>query len=175
MIEPAEQPAQLGPENALILQSREERLDRVEHDTTGADRVDRVAEPDEEPLEIVVAGLLDLAALDADVVEDDFLVLDQSRKIEAQGGDVLRQLIRAFLEAHEHARLVESSRAMNEEADSEQSFAAPGSATHERGSTRWQSAAGNFVETFNAGRSFGQLRHREMIHPDASIGYRVFT
>ena len=129
VLEPAKQPAQLGPKDARVRQAREQRLDRVEHDTTGADRVDRIAQANEEPLEIVVAGLLDLAAVDADVVERDFLFLDQSRQVEAQGGDVLRQLLGALLEAHEHPGLVEPGRAMDEEADGEQGLTTPGSAT----------------------------------------------
>ena len=48
----------------LVGQPAEQRLDRVEHDALGADRVDRVAQADEQPFEIVLAGLLDLAALD---------------------------------------------------------------------------------------------------------------
>ena len=37
-------------------QPGEERLDGVEHDALGADRVDRVPEPDEQPFEVVLAG-----------------------------------------------------------------------------------------------------------------------
>ena len=48
----------------------EERLDRVQDHALGADRVDRVLEADEEALEVVLAGLLDLAALDAHVVDE---------------------------------------------------------------------------------------------------------
>ena len=54
---------------ASLRQPAEQRLDRVEHDALGADRVDRVAEADEQAFEVVVAGLLDLAALDAHVVD----------------------------------------------------------------------------------------------------------
>ena len=49
---------------AWLLKPGEQRLDGVEHHPLGADRVDGVAEPDEQPFEVVLAGLLDLAALD---------------------------------------------------------------------------------------------------------------
>ena len=53
----------------VVRQAGKERLDRVEHDALGADRSDRVVEPDEEPFEVVLARFLDLAAFDVDVVD----------------------------------------------------------------------------------------------------------
>src|SRR5262249_41724459 len=157
ILEPAEQPPELGPQNALIRQPREERLDRVEHDTARADRIDRVAQADEQALEIVVAGLLDLVALDAHVIEDDPLLADEPGEIEAEGRDVLSQFVGALLEAHEHARLIELRRAMDQEAEGKQCLAAAGSAADERGPPRRESASRDLVETFNPGGSFRQL------------------
>jgi hypothetical protein len=155
VFEPAEQAAQLGPENRLVGEPREQRLNRIEHDATGADRVDGEAEPDEESLEIVLAGLLDLAALDPDVVEHDLLLLDQPRKVEAERGDVLSELVVALLEAHEHAGLVESGRAVDEEADGEEGFTAAGSAANERRPAGRQASRGDLVEAVNTGGRFG--------------------
>src|SRR5206468_3722934 len=157
VLEPAEQAAQLGPQDRLVREPREERLDRVEHHATRADRVDRVAEPHEEPLEIVVAGLLDLAALDLDVIEHELLLLDQSRKIEAERGYVLGELVAALLEAHEHARLVEPGCAVDEEADGEERLAAAGAAADERGPPGRQAAARHLIEAVDTGGGFGQL------------------
>ena len=42
VLEPAEQPAQLGAQDGLVGQAGEERLDRVQHHALGADGVDRV-------------------------------------------------------------------------------------------------------------------------------------
>ena len=69
VLEPAEQAAQLRAEDRGVGQAAEERLERVEHDALGADGVDGVAEADEQPFEVVLAGLLDLAPLDVDVVD----------------------------------------------------------------------------------------------------------
>src|SRR4029450_2083204 len=133
VLQPAEQTPQLGAEDRLVLQAREERPGGAQHDALGADRVDGEPEADEEPLEIVVARLLDLAALDPDVVEHDLLLLDQPRQVEAERRHVLRELVAALLEAHEHARLAELHRAVDEEADGEERLAAAGSAADERG------------------------------------------
>ena len=43
VLEPAEQPPQLGAQDRLIREAAEQRLDRVEHDALRADRVDRDA------------------------------------------------------------------------------------------------------------------------------------
>ena len=106
VLEPAEQAAQLGPQDARVRQAAEQRLDGVQHDPLGPDGVDGVAEADEQPFEVVVAGFLDLAALDAHEIHDDLLLLDQLVEVEAERADVLRQLLGGFLEGHEHARLV---------------------------------------------------------------------
>ena len=70
VLEPAEQPAQLGPQDGRRWTSPPKSdLDGVQHDPLGPDRVDGVAEADEEALQVVLAGLLDLAPLDAHVVD----------------------------------------------------------------------------------------------------------
>ena len=75
VLEPAEQPAQLGAQDGGVGQAPEERLDGVEHDAPGADRVDGMAQADEDAFEVVLARLLDLAALDVDVVHQQFLLI----------------------------------------------------------------------------------------------------
>src|SRR5262249_20270392 len=155
VLQPAEQAAQLGAEDRLVRQAREERLDRVEHDALGADRIDREPEPDEEPFEIVVAGLLDLAALDLDVIEHDLLLLDQRRQVEAERGHVLRELVITLLEAQEHARLAELHRAVDEEADREERLAAAGSAADQRRPSRRQTPARDLIEAVDTGGRFG--------------------
>src|SRR5262249_50942804 len=154
-LQPAEQAAQPGAEDRLVRQAREERLDRVEHDALGADRVDGEPEPDEEPLEIVIARLLDLAALDLHVVEHDLLFLDQPRQIEAERRHVLRAPVAALLEAHERAGLAELHRAVDEEANGEERLAAAGSAADEGGPPGRQAARGDLIEAVDTGGRFG--------------------
>ena len=73
ILEPAEQPAQFGAQDRVVGQAGKQRFDRVEHDPLGADRVDGVAEANEQPLEVILAGFLDLAALDADVIDGELV------------------------------------------------------------------------------------------------------
>ena len=80
VLEPAEQPAELGPQDGGVGQAAEQDLDGVQHDALGADRVDGVAEADEQPFEVVLAGLLDLAPLDVDVVHGELLPGDRGRR-----------------------------------------------------------------------------------------------
>ena len=65
---------------ASLDQAGEQRLDGVQDDALRADRVDGVAQADEQALEVVFAGLLDLAALDADVIEASFLSATRSSR-----------------------------------------------------------------------------------------------
>src|SRR5678815_5991071 len=46
LLQPAEQPSQLGAENPVVLQPREQRFDGVEDHPLGADRADRITEAD---------------------------------------------------------------------------------------------------------------------------------
>jgi hypothetical protein len=77
-------------------------------DAFGAHLLDHAVEPHEQALEVVFAGLLDLAALDVDMVDGQSFLTDQIFEIEAQGGDVLGQLFGRLLKGHEDARLAEN-------------------------------------------------------------------
>ena len=77
------------------LERREEDLDGVEDDALGADRVDLGAEAHEQALEVVLARLLHLVALDADVVEGEQALLLESLEVEALGGEVRLEVARA--------------------------------------------------------------------------------
>ena len=103
------QPPQLGAQDRVVGQPGEQRFDRVEHDALGADDANRMVEPDEQPFEIVFARLLDLAAFDANVVDDQLLsarsAVGRSKPSDATS---LGDLVGVLLERHEHAGLVEA-------------------------------------------------------------------
>ena len=143
VLEPAEQPPQLRAQDRLVGEAAEQGLDGVEHDPLGLDAVDRVAEPHEQPLEVVVAGLLDLAALDDDVREPDLLLGRQLVEVEAERADVLGQLPRRLLEREEHPGLAELRRAADQELHGEQGLAAPGGAADERRPAEREAAPGH--------------------------------
>ena len=157
ILQPAKKPAQFRAQDGVIWQPGEERLDRVEHHALGADGIDGVPEPDEEAFKIVLARLLDLAALDVDVVEQDLFLRGKLLQIEAERADVGRQLRRVLLEHHEHARLAELRRPAHEELHGEHGLAAARAAADERGPPGRQAAAGDFIEAVDAGGGFGKL------------------
>ena len=115
VLEPAEEPAQLGAQDGFVGQAGEEGLDGVQHDALGVDRVNGLAQPDEQPFQVELAGFLDLAALDADIVHNDLLLEGQLGEVESERGDVLAQVGLVLLEGHEHAGLVEFRGAANQE------------------------------------------------------------
>ena len=83
ILEPAEEPAQFGAQDALIGQARKEGFDCVDDDAFGAHLLDHVVEAYKQALQVVFAGFLDLAALDADVVYRQELAADQVVQIVA--------------------------------------------------------------------------------------------
>ena len=138
-----------------MVKPAEQALDRVEHHPLGTDSVDGVANADEQPFQVVVAGFLDLLALDPDEVDDKLLLLGKVVKIEAQGPDVLRQLLGVLLERHEHTGLAVHG-AAHQKFHGKQGLARSGAPADERRPAAWQAAAGDLVETPDATRGFGQ-------------------
>ena len=160
VLEPAEEPAQLGAQDGLVGQAGEQRFQRVQHHALGAGGINRVIEPDEQPFQVILAALLDFTALEVDVVDRNFFAPDQARQIKSERRDVGLQLRFRLLEGHEHARLAELHRAAHEEFHGQQRLAATRATAHQRGPPARQSAAGDFVETLDARRTLGQMNDR---------------
>ncbi len=137
---------------AWFRQAAEERLDGVEHHALGADRVDGVAQADEQPFEVVLAGLLDLAALDVHVVDDQlaFARPAPSRSKPSERTFCVSSSV-ALLERHEHARLAELRGAAHQELHGQQRLAAAGAAADQRRPAARQAAPGDLVEAGDAG------------------------
>ena len=123
VLEPTEQRPQLGAKHQRIVEAAEQRLDRVEDDALRADAVDRVAQADKQAFKVVVAAFLDLGALDPDIVDDELAVGDQRIDVDAERGNVDREIGGALLEAHQHAGFAGQS-AVDEEGHREQRLAA---------------------------------------------------
>ena len=156
--QPAEQPPQLGAQDAGVLEAAKQGFDGVEHHAFGADLLDGVLEPHEQALEIVFAGFLDLAAVDMDVVDQQLLLLDQLVEVVAQRAHVLRELVGVFFEGQQHAGFAVSLRAVHEEADTQQGFAGSRAARHQRGPACGQSAIGDVIESRYPGRRLLNFR-----------------
>src|SRR4029077_16603773 len=110
ILQPAKKPAQFRAEDGVIWQPGEECLDRVEHHALRPDGIDCVSETDKESFKIILPRLLDLAALDMDVIKEDQLLPRKLLQIEAERADVRREFSRVFLKHHEHARLTKLHR-----------------------------------------------------------------
>ena len=156
ILQPAKEPAQFRAQDGVIWQPGEECLDRVEHYALRTDGIDCVPKPDEEPLKIVLARFLDLAALDMDVIEQDHFLSCKLLQIEAERANVRREFRRVFLEHHEHARLAKLRCPAHEELHGEHRLATPRGSADERGAPRGKPAAGYFIEALDAGARFGQ-------------------
>jgi hypothetical protein len=119
-----------------------------------------VLESDEQPLEIVFAGLLDLTALDANIVDDEFAFRNRSGKIVAQRGQIAGKFLAAFLECHQNAGLAELLRSVDQKARGQQCLAGTGATADESRAAMRPAAVGNFVQALNAGGRFGKLLMR---------------
>ena len=171
-LQPAKEPAEFRAHDALIGQAGEKSFDRVEHHPLRLDRIDRVAEPDKEPFEIVFARLLEFAAIDEDVIEHQLLAGDERLQIEAQRGHIFGQFLARFFKCHEDARLIEFGGPAHEKLHGQQSLAATRAAANQRGPPRGQSATGDFIEPANAGTRLPQcFRTDECLrfHVDAQV------
>src|SRR5215467_2927786 len=103
----------------------------------------------EESLEIVFAGLMDFAALEMHIIDDDLPSGNEPIEIDAQRAYVLREIGDGFLKSNQSARLAELLRPTHEEFDTEQCLTGASTARDERGATLWQAAKGDFIESGN--------------------------
>ena len=84
LLQPAEQPSQLGAEDRRRSSAPRTAIRWCRGPRAWRRRADRITEPDEQPFEIVLAGLLDLAAFHAHVVDRQLLRGDQLGQVEAE-------------------------------------------------------------------------------------------
>ncbi len=147
---------QLGADDDGAGQASEEDLDGVQHQTFGANRVDGVADADEEGLEIELAAGLHLGAIDFHPIHQDAPVPDQLVQVETKGGDVLRQFRLALLEGHEDPRFLLVGGAAHQEFHGQQGLAATGATADQGRAAARQAAICDVVEAHDAGRGLGE-------------------
>jgi len=163
VLQPPEESAQFGAEDRLVRQGGEQGFDRIEHDALRLDPVDRMAQADEQPFEIVIAGLVDFAVLGPHEFDCETLPLDELVHVEPKGRDILQKLPLLFFERDEESRLMELHCAAEQELHAEECLAAAGPAGHQRRAPLRQAAAGDFVQPTNAGRRFGEMGQRQPV------------
>ena len=112
------------------------------------------AQPYEESFQVVIAGFVNLAALDANVINRQFLLIHQFIEIETKRTDILREFCGSFFEGHEDTRLVVLNGAANQELHGEQGLARASAAADEGWPTEGQTTSGDFIEALDASGCF---------------------
>src|SRR4030095_14936971 len=130
--QPAKQTAQFRAQNRWTGQAGENGFDGVEDNSFRADRIDGVTQANEQALEVVFSGLFDFAALDMNVVDNQFLAVGKFLEVVSQRGDILTQIFFSLLEGHKNARLVKLRNAVNKKLNGQESLTAAGAAAHQR-------------------------------------------
>src|SRR5690606_26942506 len=145
-----------GPERRLVVESLEQRFERIDHDALRADGIDRQLQAYEQPVEIEGPQLLDVRAVDVHVVDDQQLAGLQCVQVVPERGDVPAELVGGPLEGDENPGLAVTRRTVDQEGGGEECLAAAGTAADQRRPPRRQAAARHLVEAFNAGRRLRQ-------------------
>ena len=69
VLQPVKQPADFRPQHALVRKARKQRLNGIEHHALGPNAVDGMAQPNKQAFEVVLAGFLNLGAVDVHMVK----------------------------------------------------------------------------------------------------------
>ncbi len=154
--QPAEQAPQLRAEDMRVRQFEEERFDCVKDHAFRMDRLYREMDSYEKPLEIVIAALRGFSPLDADLLKPDFFPLHEVGQVKPQRSDVRREFFFSFFKRDEDPRFVVFRRSPYQKLHRQERFAAAGAAAHERGSSRRQTSAGDFIQSLYVCGGFGK-------------------
>jgi hypothetical protein len=114
-----------------------------------------VVQANEQALEVVLTGLLDLRPLDANVFERQALAFDQTGHVVAERRGILEKVFLGLFEGDEHAVLAVSG-AVHDELQREQRLAAARPAAHQGRPALRKAAAADLVEAVDTGGDFRQ-------------------
>ncbi len=153
-LEPSEQAPQFGAQNRFIFEPGEQSLDAVEEHPFGSDRIHGMTEPDEQRLQVVLAGLLDQAPFEIDVIDGQLLLRDQGGQVEPERGHIAGEFLGGFFKRDADARLAEFRCSADQEFHAEQRLAATGAAADQSGPSSRKTAQRDLIESVNSGRAF---------------------
>ena len=145
LLEPAKEATDFGAQDRGIGQGGKKRFDGIERHAFGADRVDGMPQPDEDPFQVEFTCLRDLAALEMDVVQDQLLAPDQARQIKSDRGHIVGQFLGVLFERHKDTRLVEVRGAAHQKLHGQQCLATARAATDQRRPPGRQSPVGDRI------------------------------
>src|SRR4051812_23359787 len=157
VLQPAEQPAQLGAQQRHVGEAGKQRFDRIQNDALRADAVDCKTKAQEKPLQVVLARLFDLPPVDEYVIERELPFAYEHVDVEAERADVLREFLFGFLERDACAWFVELGCAANQELHPEQGLAATRTAADQCRPAARKTAQRNLVQSGYAGARLRQL------------------
>src|ERR1041384_4175508 len=121
-----------------------------------------MVEADEKTLQVIDAGVVDLAAFDVDMVDEESLLAHEGVEVETKRSHVAGQFPGGFLKGNEHSGFIVLLRSAHEEFGCEESFATTSAAADQGRASLRQTTVGNFVKTTNAGRCFSKKGIRSL-------------
>src|SRR5262245_50568750 len=110
-----------------------------------------MGKPDKQALEIVFASSVGFAALDLNVVENDFLLRRQRVEIEPNGAHIIRKLLCPLLKQEIDAGFIEFHRTVNEEFSRQHGLAGACSFDNNSRASRRQASLSNLIQSLDAG------------------------
>ena len=147
------QPVHPSPFRHGVRQQRQYDIHGIEHDAPRAHFLGFGPQRRQHPVEIEIPRM-DQVGHRQDVHEKQ-LFPPQLRKFPAEAFGIGDDALRCLLKSDEDTRLLAILRAMYQELQREYGLARAGSARQQRRAAAEQTAAGDFIETDDAGRRFG--------------------
>ena len=129
--QPAEHPAKLGPEDCLVRKTVEQTVDGVQCDALRLHPVDERPQAEEQSLQVVLPGFLDLAPFDPHLLHREKPASTQVTQIDPQARDVRRQVPDGLFEGDKDSRLSEVEDPACNELHGKKRLAAAGPTAHE--------------------------------------------
>nr|ART36605.1 C65 [uncultured bacterium] len=149
--QPFVQPMDLPPFRGCVGQQRQYDIQGIEHDALRPHFLGLGRQRRQHPAQIEIARLQQVGHR-LGVNEKQLFVSLQSRKVPAETLGVGLDPPRGLLKSDEDARLLAIPRAMDQELQRQYGLAGAGPAHQQRGAAARQTAAGDFVESGDAGR-----------------------
>ncbi len=151
------QPVDLAPFRRQVGQQRQYDVQGIEHDALRPHFPGLGLQRRQHPAEIEVPGLDQVGQRLR--VHEKQLLPPQLRELPIEACGIGHDALRGLLESDEDARLLARARAMHQELQREHGLAGARPAHQQRGAAARQAAAGDFIETGDAGRRLGRRFH----------------
>ena len=156
--QPLVQPVDLPPFRRRVGQQRQHDIQGIEHDAPRPHFLDLGLQRRQHPAEIEIPRLDQVGHRLG--VQEEQLLPPQLRELPAEAFGIGHDALRGLLESDEDARLLAIPRAMHQELQREDGLAGAGSAHQQRRAAARQAAAGDFIETGDAGRRLRLQFHK---------------